>query len=90
MFVEAAKGRGLNCFALLSRNNKLVYRTTEQSIDAGFIITQLEDLSLNIQKQTVVGLDNAGCTHSTESQVMYTRLAAQRFIFYTFDIPPVI
>jgi len=48
VFIEAAKGRSINCSALLLRNNKLIYRTTEQSINADFIIEQLEHLSLNI------------------------------------------
>jgi len=38
VFIEAAKGRGINYFALLSRDNKLTYRTTEQSINAEFIV----------------------------------------------------
>lgn len=86
VFTEVAKGRGLNCFALLSRNNKLIYRTTEQSIDAGFIMEQLEDLSLTIQKQTVVVLDNAS-VHSARRIKQCIQAWQQRGL-YIFYLPP--
>jgi hypothetical protein len=57
--IEAAKGKGLNCFALVSRNNSLRYETSRESITADFIVEQLDRLSLSVAKQTVVVLDNA-------------------------------
>jgi len=57
--INAAKGKGLNCFALLSRDNRIVYATQEASITAEFIVEQLDQLSLSIPKPTVVVLDNA-------------------------------
>ncbi len=57
--VESAKGKGLHCFALLSRDNRLLYATREESITADFIIEQLDRLSLELVKPTVVVLDNA-------------------------------
>lgn len=57
--IESSKGKGLNCFALIARDNRIVYATSEQSITADFIVEQLDRLSLEIRKPTVVVLDNA-------------------------------
>lgn len=57
--IEVAKGRRINCFALISRKNEIIYRTTENNITADFIIEQLEKLSMSINKPTVIVLDNA-------------------------------
>ncbi len=53
------KGAGLNCFALLSRANCCRFQITQKSIDAGFIVEQLEELSFGLERVTVVVLDNA-------------------------------
>lgn len=81
VFIEAAKGRGINCFALLSRDNKLIYRTTGQSINAEFIIEGLDKLSLDIQKQTVVVLDNAGCAQGTKSTGVFGNMATKGLVY---------
>ena len=86
VFIAAAKGRGINCFALLSRDNKLIYRLTEQSIDAGFIVAELEHLSMNIQKQTVVVLDNASV--HTAQKVKACLDTWQKRGLYIFYLPP--
>jgi len=86
VFIEVAKGRGINCFALLSRNNKLICRLTEQSIDAGFIVEELEQLSLNIGKQTVVVLDNAS-VHTAQKVRECLQTWQQRGL-YIFYLPP--
>ena len=57
--VESSKGKGLNCFALISRDNRIVYATREESITSDFIIEELDRLSLELVKPTVVVLDNA-------------------------------
>jgi transposase len=59
VFMPSDKGAGLNCFALLSRANQCHLATTKGAIDAGFIIEQLEPLSFNLKRVTVVVLDNA-------------------------------
>ena len=86
VFIEAAKGRGINCFALLSRNNKLVYDMTEQSIGASFIIEQLEHFSWNIRKQTVVVVDNASA-HTAQKVKQCLEVWQQRGL-YIFYLPP--
>lgn len=57
--IQAAKGKGLNCFALISRDNRMVYATSEATITADFIVEQLENFSRSLVKPTVVVLDNA-------------------------------
>lgn len=86
VFIGAAKGRSLNCFALLSRDNRLIYRTTEQNIGADFIIGELDMLSLNIKKQTVVVLDNASVHRA--KKVNSCLEAWQQRGLYIFYLPP--
>jgi hypothetical protein len=68
VFMLAAKGAGLNCFALLTRANDLLFETTRQRITSAFIIEQLERLSFSIKKLTVVVLDNARVHTSQQVQ----------------------
>lgn len=59
VFMPASKGKGLNLFALLSRDNKLHFSSTTHNINSDFVIQELESLAFSIQKPTVVVLDNA-------------------------------
>lgn len=59
VFMPSTRGRGLNCFALLSRANECHFETTQKSINARFIVEQLETLSFGLQRVTVIVLDNA-------------------------------
>ena len=59
VFMPAQKGTGLNCFALFSRTNQCLVKTSERTFSAQFIFEQFETLSLNLQKLTVIVLDNA-------------------------------
>lgn len=52
-------GTGLNCFALLPRNNQCVAATTTENITSQFILERLETFSTTLKKLTVVVLDNA-------------------------------
>jgi transposase len=86
VFVPSSKGVGLNCFALLSRSNNLVFETTRQRLTSDFIIEQFERLSFSIKKVTVVVLDNARI-HTAEKVEARRRYWQQRglLIFY---LPP--
>jgi transposase len=86
VFMSAAKGAGLNCFALLSRASKLLFETTRQRITSNFIIEQLERLSFSIKKITVVVLDNARV--HTSQQVQERRPFWQRRGLFIFYLPP--
>ena len=57
--MPAAEGAGLNCFALLQRNNQGLIETCEQTIASQFIFERLEEFSTGLKKLTVVVLDNA-------------------------------
>jgi hypothetical protein len=59
VFMPATQGAGLNCFALLRRDNWCRYETSRESIRSEFIFEQMEQLSMQIEKLTVVVLDNA-------------------------------
>jgi transposase len=86
MFMPAAKGAGLNCFALISRANELVFETTRQRITSAFIIEHLERLSFTIKKTTVIVLDNARV--HTSQQVQERRRFWQQRGLFIFYLPP--
>jgi transposase len=65
VFMPCAKGKGLNCFGLLSRSNQFKFRTTTANITSSFVFDYLEQLSFSIKKTTVIVLDNAP-VHSTK------------------------
>ena len=57
--MPSAQGPGLNCFAMLSRANECRFEITRKNIDGAFIVEQLEKLSFEVNRLTVVVLDNA-------------------------------
>jgi len=59
VFMPTQKGNGLNCFALLKRNNESLIETTQENINGQFILERLEDLSTKLKTMTVIVLDNA-------------------------------
>lgn len=59
VFMPTAKGNGLNCFALLSRTNQCLVKTSEETFSTQFILEQFETLSFKLRKLTVIVLDNA-------------------------------
>ena len=84
--MPAAKGAGLNCFALLSRACDLLFDVTRQRITGQFIVEQLERLSFSIKRMTVVVLDNARV--HTSRQVQERRAFWQRRGLFIFYLPP--
>jgi len=57
--IEVTRGKSINCFGLVSRNNDFLYKNTVKNIDSDFIVELLDELSLKITKSTVIVLDNA-------------------------------
>lgn len=57
--MPTAKGKGVNCFGLFTRSSQSVSAVSENSINAEFVIEQLERLSFAIKRITVIVLDNA-------------------------------
>ena len=86
VFMPSAQGAGLNCFALLTRANDLLFATTRQRVTSQFIVEQLERLSFSIRKMTVVVLDNARV--HTSQEVQERRPFWQRRGLFIFYLPP--
>jgi len=84
--IASAKGPALNCFALISRKNQVSYAISQQTITADFIIRQLDELSLTIDKPTVVVLDNAKV--HTAAKVKRELEAWQKRGLFIFYLPP--
>ncbi len=57
--MPSQKGGGVNCFALLCRNNHCQAYLTEDKVTAAWISQRLDTLSLSLHRLTVVVLDNA-------------------------------
>ena len=86
VFTPAAKGGGLNCFALIARDNRCVTQTTPGAITGAFVAEQLDRLSLGLSKPTVVVLDNAPIHHGKHGKAVRQRRDAWQarglFVFY--------
>lgn len=58
--MPSTQGKGVNCFALLARDNRAVIETTTQMLTSQFLFEQFERFSIGLRKPTVVVvLDNA-------------------------------
>ena len=47
--IKSAKGKKINCFGIITRNNQFMYETTYDMINSNFIIEQLNKFSLRIK-----------------------------------------
>lgn len=86
VFMPAAKGAGLNCFALSTRANGLRFDVTRRGVTSQFIVEQFERLSLSIKKVTVVVLDDARV--DTSRRVRERRPFWQQRGLFVFYSPP--
>jgi transposase len=86
VFIAASKGARLNCFGLISRSNQCYWTTTTDSIDAAFIVEQLERLSFQITRPTCLVLDCARI--HTGKQVQERRHYWQERGLYLLYLPP--
>lgn len=84
--IESAKGKGLNCFALINRDSQLIYTTSKENITAQFVVEQLDSFSLRLKKPTVVVLDNAKA-HTAAKVKEQLENWQQRGLFL-FYLPP--
>jgi transposase len=62
--IPVSHGDQLNCFGLLSRDNKFRFKTTTTTINTFFLIAFFNDFVLGLSKPTVVVLDNAKIHHA--------------------------
>ena len=84
--IKSAKGKKLNCFGMITRDNQFVYETTYETIDSNFIIEQINKFSYTIKKHTVIVLDNAKVHQSKAMKAMQNIWAKRKlFVFY---LPP--
>lgn len=86
VFMPSDKGKGLNCFALLSRANQCRFATTTDTLAATFIVEQLEQLSFGLKRITVVVLDNAPI--HVAKRVQERRSFWQERGLFLFYLPP--
>jgi transposase len=86
VFISSTHGQSLNCFGLLSRQNELIFSTTQQAITSDFVIDKLELLSFKLTKPTVVVLDNARV--HTSRKVKERLKYWQNRGLYIFYLPP--
>jgi len=84
--IRSAKGKKINCFGLITRDNEFVYQTTTQIINSDFIIELLDKFSFTIIKHTVVVLDNAKI-HQSKKVKQMQKTWAERGLFIFF-LPP--
>jgi transposase len=84
--IPAHHGKQLNCFGILSRNNEFFSKTTTKAIDVAFIVEFFDAFSLQLQKQTVVVLDNARIhtAQKIKERIPYW----QKRGLYIFYLPP--
>lgn len=57
--MPSSKGKGVNCFALLCKDNQARIETTSAGITARFIFEQIEQLSIGLRRIAVIVFDNA-------------------------------
>ena len=84
--IKSAKGKSINCFGMITRDNQFEYATTYETINSNFIIEQIDRFSYGLKKHTVIVLDNAKVHQSKAMHMMQGAWAKrQLFIFY---MPP--
>jgi transposase len=84
--IKSAKGKSINCFGIITRDNEFEYATTYETINSNFIIEQIDRFSYQLKKHTVIVLDNAK-VHQSKAMKLMQKVWAKRelFIFY---LPP--
>ena len=86
VYIEVCRGKSINCFGLLARNNQFIYRTSTKNVNAAFVLETLEKLSFQLSKTTVIVLDNAR-VHTARKIKERLRIWQKRGL-YVFYLPP--
>lgn len=84
--ILAEKAFRINCFGLINRQSRCHWATTEQNIDAQFVLERLEELSFEIHIETFVILDNAS-VHKAKKILERIPYWQKRGLFIFF-LPP--
>lgn len=77
-------GSGVNCFALLSRDNRCFFGLSQETMNAGRVCDLLDQFSHTLTRPTVAVLDNAP-VH--QGQVQKRRAAWEAKGLYVFFLP---
>lgn len=83
--IPVVRGKTLNCFGLVSRDNRGYFATTKQTITSGYILAQLDQFSLTLTKPTVVVLDQARVHMAKKIKARFS--IWQRRGLYVFYLP---
>ena len=85
VFTPSSQGGGLNCFAFLTGQNRCHFTTTCERITSEFVFEQLEQVSMRVEKLTVVVLDNASAHQA--GRIQERRLVWEKRGLYLFYLP---
>jgi len=86
VYIASERSIKINCFGLISRQNDFIGCTTLQTITSDFVFVELDQLSMSIERETVVVLDNAS-VHSAKCIKEQLGIWAQRGL-HIFYLPP--
>lgn len=84
--MPGTSGKGVNCFALLSRASECWFRTTQESVTACVLCGWLDRFAAGLRRRTVVVLDNAP-VHRSKLFASRRATWALRGLF-VFFLPP--
>ena len=83
--IKVERGFKINCFAMISRQSKCIYKTNFTNINGQFIVEMLNEFADTLDKETVLVLDNASFH---KSKVVKERLEEwQEKGLYIFYLP---
>ncbi len=85
VFSPSTSGRGVNCFALIKRDNSCWYRVTRENINSTLITQWLDDFAQRLSRLTVIVLDNAAIHRGKEIRRCYHRW--EKLGLYIFYLP---
>jgi transposase len=85
VFMPSEQGGGLNCFALLTRENRCHFTTSCQRVTSEFVVEQLEQVSMRLEKLTVVVLDHASAHQA--GRIQERRAVWEKRGLYLFYLP---
>lgn len=86
VFIPVCKEGKINCLGFINRANVFKYKLTEENITADLIIETLDEWSFQLQKPTVIVLDNARI-HTARKVKKLFQIWQQRGL-YIFYLPP--
>jgi len=86
LHIPVSKGYKVNIFGLINRQSRCHWTSTTANINSAFVIDYLEQLSLEITKETVVVADNAS-VHRSKALRECMALWQTRGLFIVF-LPP--